>query len=209
VAAVAEPQHTGLYSKYRVTHPGSDTELLDVFVLRPSRDPHARRALLAYAAASPDLQLRADLYRWLADISEAEASGGTADFPIPAHAVAALREQGAVEQSDAQQRNLPVLPPGGVMGTCRSCHKEIFWGAVLRKDSTYSGKRSPFEWPPVPGVGHMRYVGDSTAVWEGERLPGFRQTTEDERAALAAEGVQLYTNHFSTCPNADEHRVSR
>jgi hypothetical protein len=207
--AAAAPQHSGLYAKYRVTHPGSDSELLDTFVLRPSRDPHARAALAAYAAETTDLALAADLYQWLGHIARAEATGGTADFPLPPHAVAALRQRqvdaDAVAGLPVHQPApaAPVLPEGARLTTCGTCGAQIFFGCVRKKDGTYSGARSPFDWPTPAGGGHMLYVGGAPGG-----LPGFAQVTDAVRAEARAAYLPLvlYSNHFTTCPSADRHR---
>lgn len=55
----------GLYNKYWVTEDGVTSVEGFVFVLRPDRDPAARIALAAYAKATPNELLRADLEREL------------------------------------------------------------------------------------------------------------------------------------------------
>ena len=61
----------GLYEKYAVTKDGDPVE--DCFVLEPADDPAARIALKAYAVATEDDDLAADLFDWLREI---DASAG-------------------------------------------------------------------------------------------------------------------------------------
>ncbi len=67
-------QHrNGLFRKYVVYRNVDDDDLLELpldgcFVLRPRTDPVAAEALAAYALATPDDELRDDLFGWLWDI---------------------------------------------------------------------------------------------------------------------------------------------
>lgn len=66
-AEVAIRDERGLYGKYKVRYAdGSPLSPGLVFVLRPDRDPAAWEALFAYAKATENLVLRADLLCWLA-----------------------------------------------------------------------------------------------------------------------------------------------
>jgi len=72
---------------------------------------------------------------------------------------------------------------------CRSCHAPIIWTV------TANGKRMPVDADPV---GTPR---------------GFRVDESDQDdtpvatfTAAPAIGEKLYQSHFSTCPNADQHR---
>lgn len=189
--------HSGLYGKYVVTHPGSDVPLQDVFVLRPTKDPAAAAALAAYAAATDDLLLRSDLYDWLGDIARAEASGGTADFPIP---VQAQEELAALPQ-------LPDGPPGGAqLLQCRSCSAVVFFARMVRADGK-DGAKSPINWPPVPAGGHLELLLEpdgSPSMVAGN--PRMRVIGKERAAELRAQGTILYTGHFGTCPDADRWR---
>lgn len=62
----------GLYDKYEVYEDGEEiTE--EVFVLRPTTDVAARAALWAYANATDDDELAADIREWVGGIA---ANGG-------------------------------------------------------------------------------------------------------------------------------------
>ena len=71
------PPRNGLYQKYKVyrttegdqVSPGKPVD--GCFVLRPRTDDVAAEALAAYALATPDEQLRDDLFGWLWDIRNA------------------------------------------------------------------------------------------------------------------------------------------
>lgn len=70
MALAEEKRRKGLYPKYIVFHNdkgalGADGPLDDIFVLRPERDPAARKALKAYADWTTNSQLAKDLYGWL------------------------------------------------------------------------------------------------------------------------------------------------
>ena len=56
----------GLYEKYYVEKDGNSIE--DCFVLEPKDDPAARSALKAYAEATENDELAADLFDWLREI---------------------------------------------------------------------------------------------------------------------------------------------
>ncbi len=61
----------GLYRKYRIINKDNGRTVNDEsFVLRPERDPIARTALLAYALATPNRKLAADLDRWMEKLDE-------------------------------------------------------------------------------------------------------------------------------------------
>lgn len=80
--------------------------------------------------------------------------------------------------------------------TCRSCQAPIVWCSTARK------KAMPVDAEP--------FTGDRFA-------PGLVTITEDETGPLAlpatpferAGGEALYTSHFATCPQADQHRRAR
>lgn len=60
-----EPERAGLYGKYTV-HKNSDGSLVtDCFILRPAKDPAAVAALRAYAAATDNAELAADIINWV------------------------------------------------------------------------------------------------------------------------------------------------
>lgn len=72
----------GLWPKFRVRHHHrGDLGADEAFVLVPGRDPAAVIALKAYADATPDPALAADLRRWVAAI---EGSDPATIAPSPA-----------------------------------------------------------------------------------------------------------------------------
>lgn len=81
------------------------------------------------------------------------------------------------------------------MAECRSC------GASIRWVETIKGKRIPLNRDPDPVLGNVRPV--SVGV---DHLRRAHVLTNDEAAAARADGEDLWTSHFATCPQASEHR---
>lgn len=60
-----EPERAGLYGKYTVRRNKDGSLVTDCFVLRPAKDPAAVAALRAYAAATDNPELAADIINWV------------------------------------------------------------------------------------------------------------------------------------------------
>lgn len=60
-----EPERAGLYGKYTVYKNKDGSLVTDCFVLRPAKDPAAVAALRAYAAATDNAELSADIINWV------------------------------------------------------------------------------------------------------------------------------------------------
>lgn len=60
-----EPEHVGLYGKYTVYKNKDGSLVTDCFILRPAKDPAAVTALRAYAAATDNAELSADIINWV------------------------------------------------------------------------------------------------------------------------------------------------
>lgn len=60
-----EPERAGLYGKYTVYKNKDGSLVPDCFVLRPAKDPAAVIALRAYAAATENAELSADIINWV------------------------------------------------------------------------------------------------------------------------------------------------
>ena len=60
-----EPEHAGLYGKYTVYKNKDGSLVTDCFILRPAKDPAAVAALRAYAAATDNAELAADIINWV------------------------------------------------------------------------------------------------------------------------------------------------
>ncbi|MEK5166171.1 hypothetical protein NYE69_28100 [Paenibacillus sp. FSL R5-0527] len=75
-------QNKGLYNKYQIINRETGQEAAgNYFVLKPAKDPAARAALLAYAEATDNYQLAADITVWvssLPDFLECDWCGETA-----------------------------------------------------------------------------------------------------------------------------------
>jgi hypothetical protein len=76
------------------------------------------------------------------------------------------------------------------MSACSSCNAPIIWAR------TGSGKPIPLDFEPAPD-GNVEFdVGTGVAKSWGS-------------SHVWPDGVARYRAHFSTCPDADEHRRSR
>ena len=60
-----EPERAGLYGKYTVYKNKDGSLVTDCFILRPAKDPAAVAALRAYAAATDNAELSADIINWV------------------------------------------------------------------------------------------------------------------------------------------------
>lgn len=60
-----EPERVGLYGKYTVYKNKDGSLVTDCFILRPAKDPAAVAALRAYAAATDNAELSADIINWI------------------------------------------------------------------------------------------------------------------------------------------------
>lgn len=58
-------QPIGLYNKYAVFQNKDGSLVTNCFVLRPDKDLAAVAALRAYARATDDAKLAADIYKWV------------------------------------------------------------------------------------------------------------------------------------------------
>ncbi len=79
---------------------------------------------------------------------------------------------------------------------CRSCDEPIRW-TITEKH----GRRMPVDAEPVLTARGFRLL-DGPEYGDGETLVS-RFVTRPE------PGERLYLSHFSTCPNADQHRRPR
>lgn len=84
--------------------------------------------------------------------------------------------------------------PPGTVKKCRSCEAPIVWA------TTMAGKQNPLDATPNP-------EGNLFAWVVGHKLECESVNARSERATKARERQQnRYTSHFSTCPNAKQHR---
>lgn len=60
-----EPEHVGLYGEYTVYKNKGGSLVTDCFILRPAKDQAAVAALRAYAAATDNAELAADIINWV------------------------------------------------------------------------------------------------------------------------------------------------
>ena len=59
------PERAGLYGKYTVYKNKDGSLVTDCFILRPAKDPAAVAALRAYATATDNAELAADIINWV------------------------------------------------------------------------------------------------------------------------------------------------
>ena len=74
---------------------------------------------------------------------------------------------------------------------CRSC------GAPIRFVRTVHGHTHPLDWDPVPH-------GEWTLTTDPKGAEVMLRATH-----LTSKEADLYTSHFATCPDADQHRRKR
>ena len=68
-------ENDGLYGKYTVVKNSTGKLVTDCFVLKPSSDETARKALLFYADNCNIPQLSADIKEWLQELKELSENG--------------------------------------------------------------------------------------------------------------------------------------
>lgn len=83
--------------------------------------------------------------------------------------------------------------------TCRSCRAPIVWAL------TSKGRLMPIDADPVDG-GNISLVEITTMQdWE----PRLMAVVHPERQASLLDDGEQHVAHFTTCPQADEHRRPR
>lgn len=83
------------------------------------------------------------------------------------------------------------------MSTCRSCEREIEWVVVAK-----SGKSMPID--PFPAEG-----GNIAKLPTLDGRTGNRLVEYVTAGGMLLDERELYVSHFSSCPNADQHRRAR
>jgi hypothetical protein len=83
---------------------------------------------------------------------------------------------------------------------CKSCDATIIWAHVKKKDGT-PGKM-PFDPEPRDDGTHRMTMREE----DGVAIVHAFWVAPKARPAVMAEGSNLRTSHFATCPNADDHR---
>lgn len=103
---------------------------------------------------------------------------------------------------------LPVAPPAHESKLCSSCQRPILWAQLIDEygdrvmnDDTGRPKSMPVDPDPVPH-GNVRLFDRHGAIVA-------RVLPKAELEAARAAHARLRVSHFSTCPNAPQHRRSR
>lgn len=93
--------------------------------------------------------------------------------------------------------------------SCSSCGAPMLWAVTER------GKRMPVDAEPVESgkflLSHRRVGDPPVAVYQRgpdiAKLRAQHERRSKDQGALFGEGpLRLFTSHFATCPNADQHR---
>jgi len=78
------------------------------------------------------------------------------------------------------------------MSVCRSCHAPVLWVV------TQAGKRMPLDAAPTDAGNVIRY-GDAARVLTADEVAA-------RRSPRHVDPGPLYVSHFTSCPNAAQHR---
>jgi hypothetical protein len=107
------------------------------------------------------------------------------------------REDGGNMTGSTPELPLRVTVPEA---TCKSCGATIIWAHVTKKDG--SPGKMPFDPEPREDGTHRMTVrevdgrAEVKAFWVAAKA----------RDGFLADGGNLRTSHFATCPNAEQHR---
>lgn len=94
-------------------------------------------------------------------------------------------------------------PHADKIALCKSCQAPIYWALVTKRDGTEG--RMPFdvdEPTDHSGSHQLNWNTKRERIWAKYVAP-------DLRAKAKELGLMLRKSHFSTCPNADEHRSKK
>lgn len=81
------------------------------------------------------------------------------------------------------------------MTACASCGAQIFWAISV------NGSRMPIDADPTPE--------GNVIVMQSRSNPENKKCVVLSRDAERPKDRRLFTSHFSTCPNAKQHRKAR
>lgn len=93
------------------------------------------------------------------------------------------------------------MPGDSDFSTCRSCGASIIWATTLK------GKAMPCD--ALPHATGEFYLFRRPAI-DGQFVQAiFHKTSHKSVENAKRRGWPKYNSHFSTCPNAGQHRKSR
>lgn len=97
--------------------------------------------------------------------------------------------------------------PNGLIRTCRGCSADVVFVKVPGKT-----KKDPPTWTiidPVPDPVAGTYLIELDPTSDRPALRGGRIDKRGQREGMKAAGVKLRTNHYKTCPKAEEFKRKR
>lgn len=97
--------------------------------------------------------------------------------------------------------------PNNMIRTCKGCGADVVFVKVPGKT-----KKDPHVWTiidPVPEPNAGTYLIELDPTSDRPALRGGRIEKRGVRAGMLAAGVKLRTNHYKTCPKAEEFKRKR
>lgn len=112
-----EPEHVGLYGKYTVYKNKDGSLVTDCFILRPAKDPAAVAALRAYAAATDNAELAADIINWVGaepneplTIEQLREMNGQSVYVVPVNEFSELGKWCVLSVDDSDDYSCALVP---------------------------------------------------------------------------------------------------
>lgn len=97
--------------------------------------------------------------------------------------------------------------PASLIRTCKGCKADVVFVKVPGKT-----KKDPPVWTiidPVPNLQAGSYLIELDPTSDRPALRGGRIEKRGVREGMKAAGVKLRTNHYKTCPKAEEFKRAR
>lgn len=98
------------------------------------------------------------------------------------------------------------IPPS-LIRTCKGCQADVIFVKVPGK-----AKKDPHVWTildPIPSDAAGTYYIELDPGSDRPALRGGRIEQRGRRLGMLAAGVKLHTNHYKTCPKAEEFKRKR
>lgn len=97
--------------------------------------------------------------------------------------------------------------PNNLIRTCKGCKADVLYVSVPGKT-----KKDPRTWTiidPTPDPTAGSYFVELDPTNDRPSLRGGRIEKRGQREGMKAAGVGLHTNHYKTCPKAEEFKRLR